>query len=156
MDQVPEKVAYFAINLVTHSNRHWNSLFPFCFYEPYTVPLQAFESLIGQQQYLNRTLFAHWAKFPSSVTKFTIYILFQTQLAHSGNGSDFSVSFKQDHSTQTKQIRSSLWNLAYNHLKPHEWKKLAVFWKFSDEQIKAIEEQWTGNNIWMASHKYIG
>ncbi|XP_054138586.1 ankyrin repeat and death domain-containing protein 1B [Melozone crissalis] len=68
----------------------------------------------------------------------------QTHLAHSGNGSDFSVSFKQDHSIQTKQIRSSLWNLAYNQLKPREWKKLAVFWKFTDEQIKAIEEQWTG------------
>ncbi|XP_068033348.1 LOW QUALITY PROTEIN: ankyrin repeat and death domain-containing protein 1B [Anomalospiza imberbis] len=68
----------------------------------------------------------------------------QTQLAHGGNGSDFSVSFKQDHSTQTKQIRSSLWNLAYNQLKTRAWKKLAMFWKFTDEQIKAIEEQWTG------------
>ncbi|KAM4878892.1 ankyrin repeat and death domain-containing protein 1B isoform 3-T3 [Sylvia borin] len=68
----------------------------------------------------------------------------QTHLAHSGNWSDFSISFKQDHSLQTKQIRSSLWNLAYNQLKPPEWKKLAVFWKFTDEQIKAIEEQWTG------------
>ncbi|XP_053859912.1 ankyrin repeat and death domain-containing protein 1B isoform X1 [Vidua macroura] len=68
----------------------------------------------------------------------------QTHLAHSGNGSDFSVSFKQDHSTQTKQIRSSLWNLAYNQLKPREWKELAMFWRFTDEQIKAIEEQWTG------------
>ncbi|XP_071437237.1 ankyrin repeat and death domain-containing protein 1B isoform X4 [Pithys albifrons albifrons] len=68
----------------------------------------------------------------------------QTYLAHCDNGSDFSLSFKQDHSTQTKQIRSSLWNLAYNHLKPREWKKLAMFWKFTDEQIKAIEEQWTG------------
>ncbi|KFO62919.1 Ankyrin repeat and death domain-containing protein 1B, partial [Corvus brachyrhynchos] len=72
------------------------------------------------------------------------YAMKQTQLAHSGNRSDFSVSFKQDHSTQTKQIRSSLWNLAYTQLKPCEWKKLAVFWKFTDEQIKAIEEQWTG------------
>ncbi|XP_066038368.1 ankyrin repeat and death domain-containing protein 1B [Chamaea fasciata] len=68
----------------------------------------------------------------------------QTHLAHSGNGSDFSISFKQDHSTQSKQIRYSLWNLAYNQLKPHEWKNLAGFWKFTDEQIKAIEEQWTG------------
>ncbi|KAI1240031.1 hypothetical protein IHE44_0011476 [Lamprotornis superbus] len=67
----------------------------------------------------------------------------QTHRAHGSNGSDFSVSFKQDHNTQTKQIRSSLWNLAYNQLKPREWKKLAVFWKFTDEQIKAIEEQWT-------------
>uniref|UniRef100_A0A8B9ENN6 Ankyrin repeat and death domain containing 1B n=1 Tax=Anser cygnoides TaxID=8845 RepID=A0A8B9ENN6_ANSCY len=56
----------------------------------------------------------------------------------------FGLSFKQDHSIQTKQIRSSLWNLAYNQLKPQEWKKLALFWKFTDEQIRAIEEQWTG------------
>ncbi|XP_027527297.1 ankyrin repeat and death domain-containing protein 1B isoform X2 [Neopelma chrysocephalum] len=72
------------------------------------------------------------------------YTMKQTHLAHSDDGSDFSLSFKQDHSIQTKQIRSSLWNLAYNQLKPHEWKKLAIFWKFTDEQIKAIEEQWTG------------
>lgn len=25
-----------------------------------------------------------------------------------------------------------------------EWKKVAQFWKFTDEQMKAIEEQWTG------------
>uniref|UniRef100_A0A8D0LA43 Ankyrin repeat and death domain containing 1B n=1 Tax=Sphenodon punctatus TaxID=8508 RepID=A0A8D0LA43_SPHPU len=56
----------------------------------------------------------------------------------------FVLSFKQDHSVQTKQMRSSLWNLAYNQLKPQEWKKLALFWKFTDQQIKAIEEQWTG------------
>ncbi|XP_074992865.1 ankyrin repeat and death domain-containing protein 1B isoform X2 [Calonectris borealis] len=72
------------------------------------------------------------------------YATKQEHLAHSDDGSDFSLSFKQDHSTQTKQIRSSLWDLAYNQLKPQEWKKLALFWKFTDEQIKAIEEQWTG------------
>ncbi|KAJ7407008.1 Ankyrin repeat and death domain-containing protein 1B [Pitangus sulphuratus] len=72
------------------------------------------------------------------------YTMTQTHPAHNDDVSDFSVSFKQDHSTQTKQIRSSLWNLAYNQLKPCEWKKLAIFWKFTDEQIKAIEEQWTG------------
>ncbi|KAK4816527.1 hypothetical protein QYF61_017728, partial [Mycteria americana] len=72
------------------------------------------------------------------------YAMKQEHLAHSDDGSDFDLSFKQDHSTQTKQIRSSLWNLAYNQLKPQEWKKLALFWKFTDEQIKAIEEQWTG------------
>ncbi|XP_068781638.1 ankyrin repeat and death domain-containing protein 1B-like isoform X6 [Struthio camelus] len=68
----------------------------------------------------------------------------QERLDHSDVESDFVLSFKQDHSTQTKQIRSSLWNLAYNQLKPQEWKKLALFWKFTEEQIKAIEEQWTG------------
>ncbi|KAL7988964.1 hypothetical protein Chor_007883 [Crotalus horridus] len=60
------------------------------------------------------------------------------------NVSDINLSFKQDHSMQTKQIRASLWNLAYNGLKMREWVKLAQFWKFTDEQIKAIEEQWTG------------
>uniref|UniRef100_A0A670XV62 Ankyrin repeat and death domain containing 1B n=1 Tax=Pseudonaja textilis TaxID=8673 RepID=A0A670XV62_PSETE len=58
---------------------------------------------------------------------------------------DQIVSFKQDHSIQTKQFRASLWNLAYNRLKMREWVKLAQFWKFTNEQIKAIEEQWTGN-----------
>lgn len=58
--------------------------------------------------------------------------------------SDINLSFKQDHNMQTKQIRASLWNLAYNRLKMREWVKLAQFWKFTDEQIKAIEEQWTG------------
>ncbi|NWX15070.1 AKD1B protein, partial [Aegotheles bennettii] len=72
------------------------------------------------------------------------YAMKQEHLAHSDDGSDFGLSFKQDHSTQTKQIRSSLWNLAYNQLKPQEWKKLALFWKFTNEHIKAIEEQWTG------------
>uniref|UniRef100_A0A663EUJ5 Ankyrin repeat and death domain containing 1B n=1 Tax=Aquila chrysaetos chrysaetos TaxID=223781 RepID=A0A663EUJ5_AQUCH len=72
------------------------------------------------------------------------YATKQEHIAHSDDGSDFGLSFKQDHSTQTKQIRFSLWNLAYKQLKPQEWKKLALFWKFTDEQIKAIEEQWTG------------
>uniref|UniRef100_A0A663N5P0 Ankyrin repeat and death domain containing 1B n=1 Tax=Athene cunicularia TaxID=194338 RepID=A0A663N5P0_ATHCN len=72
------------------------------------------------------------------------YATKQEHVAYSDDGSGLDLSFKQDHSTQTKQIRSSLWNLAYNQLKPQEWKKLALFWKFTEEQIKAIEEQWTG------------
>uniref|UniRef100_A0A8C8RTY9 Ankyrin repeat and death domain containing 1B n=1 Tax=Pelusios castaneus TaxID=367368 RepID=A0A8C8RTY9_9SAUR len=72
------------------------------------------------------------------------YTMKQERLENSVDEPDFILSFKQDHSTQTKQIRSCLWNLAYNQLKPQEWKKLALFWKFTDEQIKAIEEQWTG------------
>ncbi|KAM3843771.1 ankyrin repeat and death domain-containing protein 1B isoform 3-T3 [Vipera latastei] len=63
---------------------------------------------------------------------------------HHYNVSNINLSFKQDHNIQTKQIRASLWNLAYNGLKMREWVKLAQFWKFTDEQIKAIEEQWTG------------
>ncbi|NXU58483.1 AKD1B protein, partial [Turnix velox] len=72
------------------------------------------------------------------------YVMKQKHLPHSDDGSDFRLSFKQDHSSRTKQIRTSLWFLAYKELKPQEWKKLALFWKFTNEQIKAIEEQWTG------------
>lgn len=53
------------------------------------------------------------------------------------------VTFKQDHSSQTSQIRSALWNLAYQQLKHDEWKKLAQVWTFSEQQIRAIEMQWT-------------
>uniref|UniRef100_A0A8C3F5Q6 Ankyrin repeat and death domain containing 1B n=1 Tax=Chrysemys picta bellii TaxID=8478 RepID=A0A8C3F5Q6_CHRPI len=72
------------------------------------------------------------------------YTLKQVRNKNQVDAPDFILSFKQDHSAQTKQIRSCLWNLAYNQLKPQEWKKLALFWKFTEEQIKAIEEQWTG------------
>ncbi|XP_061476541.1 ankyrin repeat and death domain-containing protein 1B isoform X2 [Rhineura floridana] len=68
----------------------------------------------------------------------------QEHLQSGGDLPNDILTFKQDHSMQTKQIRSSLWKLAYNQLKMHEWTKLAQFWKFTDEQIKAIEEQWTG------------
>uniref|UniRef100_A0A8C6X728 Ankyrin repeat and death domain containing 1B n=1 Tax=Naja naja TaxID=35670 RepID=A0A8C6X728_NAJNA len=64
---------------------------------------------------------------------------------HCNDVSNINLSFKQDHDMQTKQFRASLWNLAYNRLKMREWVKLAEFWKFTNEQIKAIEEQWTGN-----------
>ncbi|XP_053557366.1 ankyrin repeat and death domain-containing protein 1B isoform X3 [Bombina bombina] len=57
---------------------------------------------------------------------------------------DVCLTFKPDHLVKTSQIRSAFWNLAYNQLKPHEWKKLAQRWNFTEVQIKAIEEQWTG------------
>lgn len=69
---------------------------------------------------------------------------FQEYLRSGGNLPNEILSFKQDHRIETKQIRSSLWNLSYNLLKMQEWKKVAQFWQFTDDQIKAIEEQWTG------------
>uniref|UniRef100_F6Q5C2 Ankyrin repeat and death domain containing 1B n=1 Tax=Monodelphis domestica TaxID=13616 RepID=F6Q5C2_MONDO len=63
-----------------------------------------------------------------------------------------ALTFKQDHSLETKQIRSSLWKLAYHQLKAQEWRKLARSWEFLDEQIKAIEEQWSGNNPSSCEH----
>nr|DBA23476.1 TPA: hypothetical protein GDO54_014388 [Pyxicephalus adspersus] len=60
------------------------------------------------------------------------------------DNSEEYMTFRQDHALQTSKIRSALWNLAYQQLKPDEWKKLALLWKFTEPQIKAIETQWTG------------
>ncbi|EZA51978.1 Ankyrin repeat and death domain-containing protein 1A [Ooceraea biroi] len=43
----------------------------------------------------------------------------------------------------SEQIRSILWKLAYKQLAPGDWKKLALHWAFTPEQIKAIEHQYT-------------
>uniref|UniRef100_A0ABI8A2S8 Death domain-containing protein n=1 Tax=Felis catus TaxID=9685 RepID=A0ABI8A2S8_FELCA len=60
------------------------------------------------------------------------------------SSTSFSLTFKQDHSLETRHIRSLLWNLAYHQLKANEWQKLARSWNFTDDQIRAIEEQWSG------------
>ncbi|BHF83661.1 hypothetical protein SprV_0902680400 [Sparganum proliferum] len=41
--------------------------------------------------------------------------------------------------TFAAQFQPLLYHLAYNKLKKEDWKKLAVFWGFTDEQIAAIE-----------------
>ncbi|XP_027719341.1 ankyrin repeat and death domain-containing protein 1B isoform X2 [Vombatus ursinus] len=56
-----------------------------------------------------------------------------------------ALTFKHDHTLEMKQIRFCLWKLAYCQLKAQEWRKLARSWEFSDAQIKAIEEQWSGS-----------
>ncbi|TRY64545.1 hypothetical protein DNTS_022663 [Danionella cerebrum] len=56
------------------------------------------------------------------------------------------LTFKLDHSTDMKPVRDIIWELAYKHLKRNEWKKLAELWEFTDDQMAAIEEQWTGPN----------
>lgn len=58
----------------------------------------------------------------------------------------FPLTFKPDHRAETTQIRNALWNLAYKLLGKSEWKKLAKQWAFTEEQLSAIEEQWTGSN----------
>lgn len=37
-----------------------------------------------------------------------------------------------------------LWNLAYRQLKRKDWQRLARLWSFTEDQIRAIEEQWSG------------
>ncbi|XP_012880704.1 PREDICTED: ankyrin repeat and death domain-containing protein 1B [Dipodomys ordii] len=57
----------------------------------------------------------------------------------------FTLTFKQDHSPETRHIRTLLWNLAYRQLQVNEWQRLARLWSFTDDQIRAIEAQWSGN-----------
>uniref|UniRef100_A0A8C5KIV6 Ankyrin repeat and death domain containing 1B n=1 Tax=Jaculus jaculus TaxID=51337 RepID=A0A8C5KIV6_JACJA len=56
----------------------------------------------------------------------------------------FMLTFKPDHSLETRHIRTLLWNLAYHQLKANEWQRLACSWGFTDDQIRAIGEQWSG------------
>ncbi|XP_051875698.1 ankyrin repeat and death domain-containing protein 1A-like isoform X2 [Pristis pectinata] len=58
--------------------------------------------------------------------------------------SNYPLTFKPDHTTQTSQLRTIIWSLAHHDLKPKDWKRLAMYWNFTEEQIKGIEEQWTG------------
>ncbi|XP_052100819.1 ankyrin repeat and death domain-containing protein 1A-like isoform X7 [Mytilus californianus] len=48
---------------------------------------------------------------------------------------------KHPSSTQMKDI---LWKLATKQLKPGDWKKLAIHWKFTSDHIRCIEHQYTG------------
>ncbi|XP_042546651.1 ankyrin repeat and death domain-containing protein 1B [Dipodomys spectabilis] len=57
----------------------------------------------------------------------------------------FTLTFKQDHCPETRHIRTLLWNLAYRQLQVNEWQRLARLWSFTDDQIRAIEAQWSGN-----------
>lgn len=42
------------------------------------------------------------------------------------------------------QMKEILWKLATKQLKPADWKKIASYWKFTQEHIRAIEHQYTG------------
>ncbi|XP_047621653.1 ankyrin repeat and death domain-containing protein 1A isoform X4 [Phacochoerus africanus] len=55
-----------------------------------------------------------------------------------------SLTFKQDHRQEMQQLRSVLWRLASRYLRPHEWKKLAYHWEFTEAHVYAMEQQWTG------------
>uniref|UniRef100_A0A3P9N6K5 DNA polymerase kappa n=1 Tax=Poecilia reticulata TaxID=8081 RepID=A0A3P9N6K5_POERE len=60
--------------------------------------------------------------------------------------SEHPLTFKLDHRNETKQLRSAAWRLAYELLKPGDWKRLAENWAFTKEQVAAIEDQWTGQH----------
>ncbi|XP_040083597.1 ankyrin repeat and death domain-containing protein 1B-like [Oryx dammah] len=55
-----------------------------------------------------------------------------------------TLTFRQDHSPETRHIRSLLWHLAYCQLKANERQRLARSRNFTDARIRAIEGQWSG------------
>ncbi|KAK6313275.1 hypothetical protein J4Q44_G00166220 [Coregonus suidteri] len=54
------------------------------------------------------------------------------------------LTFKIDHRAESKQVRGKAWHLAYHLLEPGDWKRLALHWNFTEQQVAAIEVQWTG------------
>ncbi|KAF3830608.1 hypothetical protein GH733_004427 [Mirounga leonina] len=55
-----------------------------------------------------------------------------------------NLTFKQDHRQEGRQFSCVLWRLASRDLRPHEWKKLAYCWEFTEAHVHAIEQPWTG------------
>ncbi|KAK9308975.1 hypothetical protein QLX08_001178 [Tetragonisca angustula] len=53
-------------------------------------------------------------------------------------------SISSNNGALSEYIRSILWKLAYKQLGPEDWKKLALHWAFTYDQIQAIEHQYTG------------
>ncbi|PBC28819.1 Ankyrin repeat and death domain-containing protein [Apis cerana cerana] len=56
-------------------------------------------------------------------------------------------SISSNNSVLSEHIRSILWKLAYKQLGPEDWKKLALHWAFTNDQIRAIEHQYTGLSL---------
>lgn len=56
-------------------------------------------------------------------------------------------SISSNNSGLPEYVRSVLWKLAYKQLGPEDWKKLALHWAFTQDQIRAIEHQYTGKII---------
>lgn len=71
----------------------------------------------------------------SETNSLTSYKIYETE---------YETDFECNSENYTKQVRDLLWNLARNHLDAHDWKRLARHWNFTEEQIKAIEHQYTG------------
>lgn len=56
-----------------------------------------------------------------------------------------STSKDEGKGRSSERLREILYKLSYKQLQPGEWKRLAIHWAFTEEQIKAIEHQYTGN-----------
>lgn len=56
-----------------------------------------------------------------------------------------SISLGSTHGLENNErLRAILYKLAYKQLTNGEWKRLAHHWAFTEEQVRAIEHQYTG------------
>jgi hypothetical protein len=44
-------------------------------------------------------------------------------------------------------MKEVMWTLATKHFKPSDWKRLAMYWKFTPDHIRCIEHQYTGKDF---------
>ncbi|XP_068082539.1 ankyrin repeat and death domain-containing protein 1A-like [Anabrus simplex] len=51
-----------------------------------------------------------------------------------------------DGQVDRESFQKLLWRVAYKQLRQGEWKRLALHWTFTDDQIRAIEHQYTGQS----------
>ncbi|CAK9819680.1 Ankyrin repeat and death domain-containing protein 1A [Anthophora quadrimaculata] len=65
-------------------------------------------------------------------------------------------SISSNNSALPEHVRSVLWKLAYKQLGPEDWKKLALHWAFTYDQIRAIEHQYTAPLVGPSSYKEHG
>ncbi|KAK9308976.1 hypothetical protein QLX08_001178 [Tetragonisca angustula] len=65
-------------------------------------------------------------------------------------------SISSNNGALSEYIRSILWKLAYKQLGPEDWKKLALHWAFTYDQIQAIEHQYTAPLLGPSSYKEHG
>ncbi|KAM9391903.1 ankyrin repeat and death domain-containing protein 1A [Pholidichthys leucotaenia] len=60
--------------------------------------------------------------------------------------SEYALTFKLDRRKETNQFRMVAYRLTHKLLKAGDWKRLAGHWGFTEEQVSAIERQWTGEH----------
>ncbi|KAH7643738.1 uncharacterized protein LOC124494328 [Dermatophagoides farinae] len=66
---------------------------------------------------------------------------------------ELPTELENQESARLGHIRKMLYHLSRHHLESNDWKKLARFWNFTEEQIKAIEHQYTGKTSYK-DHAY--
>lgn len=60
---------------------------------------------------------------------------------------DINLQFKRPNHECSEFMKEVLWRLATKQLRQGEWKRLAIYWRFTESHTKAIEHQYTGTFV---------